>query len=133
MSLKHSVVVAVTVLAALGRAGSVLAAGRPELKVYFQSNLTDTAYQKKTFDRVAKAWKAPAASQIAEVGKKTVVQAVIGRDGALVSAVVSMKSGKKGWDDAALAAVKHAVPFDPLPSSFRHPTIEVHFHVAVVS
>ena len=87
-------------------AGSALAAGRPSLNAYFQSNLTDTAYQKKTFEKVSKAWKAPAASQIPEVGKKAVVQAVIAKDGKLVSAVVSMSSGKKGWDDAALAAVK---------------------------
>jgi TonB family protein len=113
-------------------AAPALAAGRPSLNAYFQSSLTDTAYQKKTFDRVAKAWKAPAASQIPEVGKKTVVQVVIGRDGALTSSVVSMKSGKKGWDDAALAAVKIAAPFDPLPSAFRYPTVEVHFHVAVI-
>src|SRR5450759_5360431 len=87
-------------------AGSALAAGRPALNAYFQSNLTDTAYQKKTFDRVAKAWKTPAASQTPEVGKKTVVQAVIAKDGKLVSAFVSMKSGKRGWDDASLQAVK---------------------------
>ena len=117
----------------MARAGPAFAAGHPELKAYFQSNLTDAAYQKKTFDRVANAWKTPAASQIPEAGKKTVVQAVIGNDGKLVSAAVSMISGKKGWDDAALAAVKRAAPFDPLPSSYRYPTVEVHFHVAVVS
>lgn len=111
---------------------SALAAGRPSLNAYFQSNLTDTAYQKKTFDRVAKAWKTPAASQIPEVGKKTVVQAVIGRDGALTSTVISMKSGKKGWDDASLRAVKTASPFDPLPAGFKPPSVEVHFHVSVV-
>lgn len=127
-----TVLAAVTVLAALGTAGSAFAAGRPELKVYFQSNLTDSAYQKKTFDRVAKGWKAPGASQIPEVGKKTVVQAVIGRDGALTSAVISMKSGKKGWDDASLRAVKTASPFDPLPAGFKQPSVEVHFHVSVV-
>jgi protein TonB len=113
-------------------AGSALAAGRASLNVYFQSNLKDAAYQKKTFDRVVKAWKAPEASQIPEVGKKTVVQSVIAKDGKLVSAVVSMSSGKKGWDAAALAAVKSAAPFDPLPATFGAPTIEVHFHVSVV-
>ena len=113
-------------------AGSALAAGQASLNVYFQSNLKDTAYQKKTFDRVAKAWKTPPASQVPEVGKKTVVQSVISKDGKLVSAVVSMSSGKKGWDAAALAAVRSAAPFDPLPDSFAAPTIEVHFHVSVV-
>jgi protein TonB len=128
MSMKRALAILLTVLTA----GPAIAAGRPSLNAYFQSNLTDPAYQKKTFDRVAKAWKVPAASQIPEVGKKTVVQTVIAKDGTLVSAVVSMKSGKKGWDDAALVAVRTAAPFDPLPGSYRASTIEVHFHVSVV-
>ena len=119
-------------LVALSTPGSAFAAGRPELKVYFQSNLTDTAYQKKTFEKVAAKWKAPAASQIPEVGKKTVVQAVIAKDGKLVSAVVSMSASKKGWDTAALAAVRTAAPFDPFPGSYGASTLEVHFHVSVV-
>lgn len=123
---------ALAILVVAFTTGPVLAAGRPSLNAYFQSNLTDTAYQKKTFDRVAKAWKTPAASQIPEVGKKTVVQAVIAKDGKLVSAFVSMKSGKKGWDDASLQAVKTASPFDPLPAGFTPPSVEVHFHVAFV-
>ena len=109
-----------------------VAAGRPSLKVYFQSTLNDAAYQKRTFEKVSKAWKAPPASEAPEVGKKTVVQAVIARDGKLVSAVVSMSSGKKGWDAAALSAVRKAAPFDPLPATYGYPTIEVHFHVAFV-
>jgi len=123
---------ALAILLAFSMAGSALAAGRPSLNVYFQSNLTDAAYQKKTFDKVAKVWKTPAASQIPEVGKKTVVQAVIRKDGKLVSALVSMKTGKKGWDEAALAAVKAAAPFDPLPGNYGASTIEVHFHFSVV-
>jgi len=123
---------ALAILLTILTAAPALAAGRPALNAYFQSNLTDTSYQKKTFDRVAKAWKTPAAPQIPEVGKKTVVQAVIGRDGVLTSAVVSMTSGKKGWDDAALKAVKSASPFDPLPAGFKPPSVEAHFHVSVV-
>ena len=134
MSIKPAatVLVAVRLLAALGTAGSAIAAGRPELKVYFQSNLEDVAYQKKTFDRVAKGWKTPGASQIPEVGKKTVVQAVIAKDGKLISAVVSLSSGKKGWDTAVLKAVTSASPFDPLPAGFKPRSVEVHFHVSVV-
>src|ERR1017187_137326 len=67
-----------------------------------------------------------------EVGKKTVVQAVIAKDGKLVSAVVSMSASKKGWDTAALAAVRTAAPFDPFPGSYGASTLEVHFHVSVV-
>ncbi|MDL2717463.1 MAG: TonB family protein [Acidobacteriota bacterium] len=122
----------VTALAAAVPAASAFAAGRPELKVYFQSNLTDAAYQKKTFEKVAAKWKAPPGAETPAVGKKTVVQAVIDRDGKLVSAVVSLRSGKKGWDDAVLRAVASASPFDPLPSGFKPRSVEVHFHVSVV-
>ena len=73
----RAVLVAVTVVAALGTGESAFAAGRPELKVYFQSNLTDAAYQKKTFERVASKWKTPPSAEVPAVGKKTVVQAVI--------------------------------------------------------
>lgn len=111
---------------------AALAAGQPSLNAYFQSTLTDTAYQKKTFDRVAKAWKAPAAADLPAIGKKTVVQAAIARDGKLSSSAVSMSSGKKGWDAAALKAVRAAAPFDPLPAGYKYPSLEVHFHVAFV-
>ncbi|MEO8585725.1 MAG: TonB family protein [Acidobacteriota bacterium] len=122
----------VTALAAAVPSASAFAAGRPELKVYFQSNLTDAAYQKRTFERVAAKWKTPTAAEVPAVGKKAVVQAVIDKDGKLVSAVVSLTSGKKGWDDAVLKAVASASPFDPLPAAFKRRSVEVHFHVSVV-
>ena len=128
----RAVLVAAMVLAALGTAVSAFAAGRPELKVYFQSNLTDAAYQKKTFERVAAKWETPPGAEVPAVGKKTVVQAVIDKDGKLVSAVVSLSSGKKGWDDAALKAVASASPFEALPAAFKPRSVEVHFHVSVV-
>jgi protein TonB len=112
--------------------GSAVAAGRASLNVYFQSNLKNTGYQNRTFEKVVRAWKAPAASQTPEVGRKSVVQAVLAKDGKLISATVSMSSGKKGWDAAALAAVRSAAPFDPLPEGFAAPSVEVHFHVSVV-
>jgi protein TonB len=121
---------AAAALLALAAAAPLFAAGRPSLQAFFQSTLKDTAYQKKTFDRVASRWKAPA--QVPAVGKKTVVQARIARDGRLISAEVSMSSGVKAWDAAALAAVKSAAPFDPLPAGYGYPALEVHFHVAVV-
>ena len=109
---------------------AALAAGRPSLNVYFQSTLADQAYQKKTFDRVAKTWKTP--KKTPAVGAKTVVQAVIAKDGRLASATVSMSSGVKEWDDAALAMVKRAAPYDPLPAGYEYPSLEAHFHVSVV-
>lgn len=118
--------VATLFVAALGEAAQA------SLNVYFQATLKDDAYQKKTFSRVAKAWKAPPSSAIPKVGSKAVVRAVIAKDGKLVSANLWMESGSKRWDDASVAAVKAAAPFDPLPTGYKYPTIEVHFHVAVV-
>lgn len=124
--------VALLVAAALLAAAAALAAGRPSLECYFQTTLRDPVYQKKTYDKVAGKWKTPPAAEIPPVGKKTVVQAVITKDGALATTEVSMSSGKKGWDAAALKAVKAAAPFDPLPAGFNHPSVQVHFHVSVV-
>ncbi len=122
---------------ALGIAAAVLLAsplalargGQPKLECYFQRSLTDAAYQQKVFARVAKAWKHPPLSKVPQPGKKAVVQAVLAKDGSLLSAFVSMESGSKAWDAAALAAVKKAAPFGPLPKDFAYPSVEVHFHV----
>lgn len=116
-------------LLAIAAAVPLLAAGKPSLNVYFQKTLTDTAYQKKVFEKVAKVWKMPAS--LPAVGKKTVVQAVITKEGKLASAMVSMASGSKEWDDAALAAVKGAAPFGALPNEYAYPSVEIHFHFAL--
>lgn len=119
------------VLAAVSAlAAPTLLAQRPSLNVYFQSTLKDDAYQKKVFAKVSAAWKAP--KDLPEIGSKTVVQAVLGKDGKVTSAHVSMSSGSKGWDAAALSAVRTASPYDPLPPGYRPPTLEVHFHVSLV-
>jgi protein TonB len=113
-------------------AAAAHAAGRPSLECYFQTTLNDPAYQKKTFEKVAAKWKTPPVAEMPAVGKKTVVQAVIAKDGTLATTEVSTSSGKKGWDAAALKAVKAAAPFDPLPAGFNYPSVQVHFHVSVV-
>lgn len=118
--------VALAVLALAARAA------QPSLECYFQTTLKDSAYQKKTFEKVAAKWKTPPAAEIPPVGKKTVVQAVITKDGALATTEISTSSGKKGWDAAALKAVRSAAPFDPLPSGYAYPSVQVHFHVSVV-
>ena len=117
----------VVLLAAFG-----VAAQRPSLECYFQKTFQDTAYQKRTFQKVAAKWKAPAEEEIPPVGKKAVVQAVITKDGSLATTEISTSSGKKGWDAAALKAVTSAAPFGPLPDSYGYPTVQVHFHVSVV-
>jgi protein TonB len=102
------------------------------LNAHFQSTLSDAAYQKRTFDRVAKAWKSPAAAAYPKVGAKTVVQAVLSRDGRVMSTLVSTESGSKEWDAAARKGVENAAPYEPLPPGYKPPTLEVHFHFAVV-
>jgi protein TonB len=111
---------------------ALLAAGRPSLNVYFQTTLKDAAYQKKVFQKVASTWASPEAASFPKVGKKAVVQAVIGKDGRIVSAFVSTESGSKAWDKAALAGVEAAAPFEKLPAGFGHQTLEAHFHFSVV-
>jgi periplasmic protein TonB len=118
--------------AALGLTALAAHAAQPSLECYFQTTLKDPAYQKRTFEKVAAKWKTPPPDQVPAVGKKTVVQAVITKDGALATTEVSTSSGKKGWDAAALKAVKAAAPFDPLPAGFNYPSVQVHFHVSVV-
>jgi periplasmic protein TonB len=130
---RHGFVAAALAAAAvLLLAAAAFAAGRPSLECYFQTTLKDPAYQKKTFEKVAANWKTPPAAEVPPVGKKTVVQAVITKDGALATTEISTSSGKRGWDAAALKAGKAAAPFDPLPAGFNFPSVQVHFHVSVV-
>ncbi|MCP3097462.1 TonB C-terminal domain-containing protein [Myxococcus sp. K15C18031901] len=112
---------------------ALAASGTPQLQTYFQPELTDATYQQQAYGKVAVKWKQPGKKGLPAVGRKAVVQAVIGRDGKLISAVVSTESGSKAWDDAALAAVKKAAPFPPLPKSFSPPTMDAHFHFAWVA
>jgi TonB family protein len=115
-------------LAAMLFAGAALPAAAkvvPRFTAYFTPAFTDAGYQKVAADKVLKAWKAPAG---ATVGKKTVLIALIAQDGKLAGLRDHMSAGFKPWDDAAVAAVKAAAPFAPLPKSWSHPTLEVHFH-----
>ncbi len=82
---------------------------------------------------MAAAWKPPTDSGSPKVGTKTVVRAVIAKDGRLVSTDVFAPSGSKAWDAAVEKAVKAAAPFDPLPASFPHPSFEAHFHMSYLA
>jgi len=95
---------------------------------YFTPAFTDAAYQKETAARVLKAWKPPAS---APAGKKTVLIALVAKDGTLAGLRDHVMTGFKPWDDAAIAAVRKAAPFAPLPKSWAFPTMEVHFHFEV--
>jgi protein TonB len=108
---------------------ALAASGHANLQAYFQETLTDTGYQQKAFARVAAKWRQPARRGLPALGKKAVVKAVIDRGGKLVSTEVSMSSGSKAWDRAALRAVRRAAPFPPLPEGYAYPTVEAHFHI----
>jgi protein TonB len=112
---------------------SVLAAAAPApctplLQVYFAADFKDQPYQQTVYQRVAAAWLRPATSP--KAGGKTVVIAIIARDGTIAPPIVNLKSDSEAWDAAALAAVKKAAPFEPLPKSYSQPSVEVHFHFA---
>lgn len=111
-------------------AGSLLAV-QASLNLYFQSTLTDAGYQKAFFAKLAGSYRMPK-SGAPKPGAKVVVQAVVAKDGKLVSAMVSTESGSPKWDAAALAAVKAAAPYPPLPSSYGFAAVQVHVHVSVV-
>jgi protein TonB len=57
-----------------------------------------------------------------------VVIVTIRKDGTASAPALHMKSGSDAWDAAAMEAVRKAAPFDPLPKSYRPPSVEVHFH-----
>jgi len=97
---------------------------------YFTPAFTDAAYQKEAAAKVQKAWK-PAPN--APAGKKTVLIAQIAKDGTLAGLKDHLLTGFKPWDDAAIAAVKGAAPFAPLPRTWAYPTMEVHFHFEVTA
>src|SRR5262245_19420415 len=100
---------------------------KPAFNAYFPADFKDTAYQQAAVAKVSKKRLVPG-EQLPAKGSKTVVQATIARDGSLDAAVVTMKSGSKAWDDAALAAVTKGAPFGPLPGSYAQAKIEVHWH-----
>lgn len=102
---------------------------QPSLTIYFQSTLKDQAHQQKTFARLSKAWKPPAAAY-PKAGTKTVVRAVIAKNGKLVSTDISTESGSKAWDAAVDKAVRAAAPYDALPASFPYPSYEAHVHMS---
>jgi len=118
---------------ALGPSANGASGVQPSLAIYFQSTLKDQAYQQKTFKKVSRAWKPPAGARSPKVGTKTVVRAVIAKNGKLVSTDVSTTSGAKEWDAAVDKAVRAAAPYDALPSAFPYPSYEAHFHMSYLA
>ncbi|PYT11139.1 MAG: energy transducer TonB [Acidobacteria bacterium] len=122
---RHTLALLVGFLA-VALTGSRLIAAAPQLKIYFAADFKDSAYQQAAYKKVAAAWKRP--PTVPEPGGKTVVIAVIRKDGSAPGPTLHYKSGSDTWDAAALEAVKKAAPFDPLPKTYPRPTVEVHFH-----
>ena len=104
------------------------AGGTPRLQVFFAADFTDVPYQQGVYKKVAGTWRWPA--ETPKPGSKAVVIATIRKDGTVPVPALHMKSGSDLWDAAALEAVRKASPFDPLPKTYRPPSVEVHFHFA---
>ena len=68
-------------LAGMSMATLVLAQGKPDLKTYFGSDLTDQVYKSKTHRRVGLAWKRP--DRPPARGNKAVVITTLSRDGSI--------------------------------------------------
>ena len=107
-------------------AGAAAPSCHPRLQVFFAADFKDEAYQKKAYQKAASAWTRPKESP--KPGGKAVVIVTIGSDGKTSEPVLHFKSGSEAWDAAALAALKKAAPFDPLPKSAARGVVEVHFH-----
>lgn len=114
--------------ALLAAAPAKKTAGKPQMNAYFATGFDDAAYQKQAVDKVLKGW-APGSRPAP--GKLAVLISKIGRDGKLRELYFHVKSENQGWDDAAEAAVHKAAPFPPLPKSYPHDTLEVHWHFEV--
>lgn len=99
----------------------------PRLQAYFTTGFDDAAWQKAAFDRVAKGW---IAASPPAVGKRAVVLSTITRDGKLLEARIDTTSGNEAWDQAALEAVRKAVPFPALPRTWVNASLAVHWHFA---
>lgn len=109
---------------------TTLAAPHASLQVFFQSQCADAAWQKAVFDKVAHSFVASSAKPV--LGKKSVVQLLLSRNGTVASAQLTLESGSKEWDAAALASARRASPFPRLPASCTGASLEAHVHLGWV-
>jgi TonB family protein len=73
--------------------------------------------------RIKRNWIPPSGTE----NKRIVAKFKIARDGRLVSVILSQPSGNALADAAALAAIRAAAPFRPLPTAFKKNDIEIQF------
>lgn len=125
LALGVALAVPALVVTAAPPAAAPAKARQPMLNAYLAPGFSDAAWQKAAFDKVLKNWKPGA---LPPAGKKTVIISNVARDGAIVGAREHMASGVPAWDKAAAEAVTKATPFPPLPKSWPHATLEIHWH-----
>ena len=74
-----------------------------------------TEFLKQVREKIKRAQRFPPAVRNAEDGATTKVRFTLLRDGTIQHAKVVASSGSKSLDNAALAAVRNAIPFPPFP------------------
>ena len=116
---------ALAVLVASSAPAAAPAPRKTKLLAYFATGFNDQAWQKEAHARILKAWKP---TSLPAAGKKTVLITTIAKDGKITGARDHLLSGDAAWDKAAFDAVRNAGAFPPLPPSWPHDTLEVHWH-----
>lgn len=86
-----------------------------------ERRLTDSleAFKAEVRRRIQQAQRYPRSAQVEGIEGQTEVEFVLRRDGTLESVEVIQPSGSRALDEAAVAAVKEAAPYPPLPESHR--------------
>ncbi len=70
-------------------------------------------------------WQYPYDAQVAGIQGRLVIHFVIGRDGRLESVDLVDGSGSRILDEEAKRAIRAAAPFDPIPSGYKIPNLEI--------
>lgn len=73
-------------------------------------------------------WQYPYDAQVAGVQGDLVIDFVIGRTGRLESLALVDGSGHKVLDEEAIRAIRAAAPFDPIPSQYKVPNLQIKGH-----
>lgn len=73
-------------------------------------------------------WQYPYDAQIAGIQGDLIINFVIGRTGRLESLALVDGSGHKVLDEEAARAIRAAAPFDPIPSQYKVPNLQIRGH-----
>ena len=80
-------------------------------------------YMKDLQQRIKSNWNPPRGNE----SKRVVLLFKVAKDGRLLSCSVFQSSGMKEVDSAAIAAVRMASPFRPLPEEFKNQSVDIQF------